>query len=364
MPTYLGRSKDKEMVAFHRDCAHSCDVEDFESLVRDATSQTPLPTLEQAFKLYQGQFLAGFSLPDAPDFDRWVEAKRQELTGAYHKLLHLLSLRYLTTGDWPKAITCLEHLRRGLVDIGEALENRDGEVVYGLLMICHALTSRLDLAAGVYREYEQQAPIAARGSATTSTLDKLHKIIQTYHPSNVRARALVAETLRRINHGTLEPRLEDALLSVYTATGARRVPKQGPRYRAMLHRAQAAAARHGASLIGTPHLLLALCAGTDETPPDIRQALPISLESMAQAVQTVLGEAGPATQMPSELTLSLQRVLQVAADIAGTAQADAVDIPHLWLALLREKDGLFSRLLAQWGMAPVEIIEQMDDERE
>lgn len=76
VPTYLGRSKDKEMVAFHRDCAHSCDVEDFEALVRDATGQTPLSTLEQAFKLYQGPFLADFSPPDAPDFDRWVEAKR------------------------------------------------------------------------------------------------------------------------------------------------------------------------------------------------------------------------------------------------------------------------------------------------
>lgn len=246
----------------------------------------------------------------------------------------------------------------------ETLENRDDEVVYGLLMIGHALTSRLDLAAGVYREYEQQAPTAARGSATASTLDKLHKIIQTYQPSNVRARALIAETLRRISHGTLEPRLEDALLSVYTATGARRAPKQGPQYRAMLHRAQAAAARHGAPLIGTSHLLLALCAGTDETTPDIRQALPISLESMAQAVQTVLGEAVPDAQAPSELTLSLQRVLHVASDIAGTAQADAVDIPHLWLALLREKDGLCSRLLAQWGIASAEILEQMDDERE
>lgn len=226
----LSRSRDG-FVEFNRNCGYTCDVEEFEGILNHATQKTDQQMLERAFGLYRGPFLENFVVQDAPAFDAWVTAKRAILTGAYHKLLHLLSTRHLTQGNWSTAIRYLERLRDGLREAqdcqGDQSASKDQEVVYGLLMICYALTSRLDLAGKLYGEYEQLRSTEAADVSTSSTIERLHRIIQTYQPSNMRGRALVAEALRRISHRTMEPRLEDALLSVYTATGAQRAPNQG-----------------------------------------------------------------------------------------------------------------------------------------
>ena len=230
--------------------------------------------------------------------------------------------------------------------------------------MCHALTYRLDLAAQVYGEYEQLQRAEAAKISSAPRLEKLHKIIQTYQPSNLRVRALVAETLRRISHRTMEPRLADALLSVYTATGAQRAPSQGAGYRVVLLRAQEEALQHGAALIGTPHLILALCDVTDRGSPNIQNSFSLSLTSLAQALRTILGEVTTNNHEPSEHTLPLQHVLQVAADVAGAARADTIDVPHLWIALVKEEHGVLSQLLEQCGVDRLHVLEQMEEDLE
>ncbi len=54
-------------------------------------SAESLPLLAEAVELYRGDFLAGFTLPDAPEFDEWqffqTEELRQKLAGALEQLV-------------------------------------------------------------------------------------------------------------------------------------------------------------------------------------------------------------------------------------------------------------------------------------
>src|SRR5574341_1335757 len=55
------------------------------------------PTLQGAVELYRGEFLAGFSLRDSPEFDEWqffkAEELRQQFASALVRLIHLCSAR-------------------------------------------------------------------------------------------------------------------------------------------------------------------------------------------------------------------------------------------------------------------------------
>lgn len=62
----------------------SSDFSDFESATADRA-------LEQAAALYQGPFLDGFSLSDAPDFERWMATTRSRLARTWTSLLHSLA---------------------------------------------------------------------------------------------------------------------------------------------------------------------------------------------------------------------------------------------------------------------------------
>ncbi len=184
---------------------------------------------------------------------------------------------------------------------------------------------------------------------------------QSYHPSNLRIRALVAEAIQRIGHRAAEPRLEDALLSIYLATGAQRALAQGAVYRAALLRDQEEAIRHGATLIGTPHLTLALCALTDTPASPIRGALPFSLQKVAEAIRTALGEGRSTSRTPTAYTLPLQHVLQLAAEVAGATRGQAIEMLHCWIALLEEEQGLLSQILAQGEVDRLAVLEQMEE---
>ena len=70
------------------------DVQRFRELLQqaagEAESAAALDFLKQAVSIYQGHFMAGFSLPDSPGFDEWQlfqsESLRNEQSGALEKL--------------------------------------------------------------------------------------------------------------------------------------------------------------------------------------------------------------------------------------------------------------------------------------
>jgi predicted ATPase/DNA-binding SARP family transcriptional activator len=60
--------------------------------------------LEQAVALYRADFLAGFTLPDAPDFDEWQFFQRETLRRSLAGVLIALATAYQEQGDWERAI--------------------------------------------------------------------------------------------------------------------------------------------------------------------------------------------------------------------------------------------------------------------
>jgi DNA-binding SARP family transcriptional activator/tetratricopeptide (TPR) repeat protein len=59
---------------------------------------------ERIIALYRGEFLAGLSLPDSPDFEDWLQIQREALHRRSLALLELLSDRHQQSGDYGKAL--------------------------------------------------------------------------------------------------------------------------------------------------------------------------------------------------------------------------------------------------------------------
>jgi DNA-binding SARP family transcriptional activator len=67
----------KKTVGFNPAAPFQLDVSDF--LTNKERSSDPLSALEKRSANYRGPFLAGLSLPDAPEFDAWLVARREKL---------------------------------------------------------------------------------------------------------------------------------------------------------------------------------------------------------------------------------------------------------------------------------------------
>jgi DNA-binding SARP family transcriptional activator/tetratricopeptide (TPR) repeat protein len=60
--------------------------------------------LEETLGVYRGEFMEGFSLEDAPEFELWLEAERERWRGVFGELCHRLSSLQVEAGETRKAI--------------------------------------------------------------------------------------------------------------------------------------------------------------------------------------------------------------------------------------------------------------------
>ena len=81
-----------------------CDVRAFDEALR-----TGRPT--NALSIYRGDFLPGFFLSDAPEFDRWVEKERKELQGRAVRAAWTAAEEASNAGN---AVACMAWSRRAL----------------------------------------------------------------------------------------------------------------------------------------------------------------------------------------------------------------------------------------------------------
>jgi DNA-binding SARP family transcriptional activator len=72
--------------------------------VLDFAGQTPALSEEKIIALYRGEFLAGLSLPDSPDFEDWLQIQRETLHRRALALLEQLSNHHEQVGDYSKAL--------------------------------------------------------------------------------------------------------------------------------------------------------------------------------------------------------------------------------------------------------------------
>jgi DNA-binding SARP family transcriptional activator len=92
--------------------------------------------LRAAAEAYRGEFLEGFSLDDAPDFDVWVEAERETWRGRINLVCERLSRLQLESGEIGEAITTAarwtehallsEEAHRRLMEAQFAIGDRSG----------------------------------------------------------------------------------------------------------------------------------------------------------------------------------------------------------------------------------------------
>ena len=97
----------RSTLAFDRDAPHWLDVAEFEANV---ASRVEIDRLEKAITLYQGDFLDGFYLPDAPLFDEWMLAQRARLRGAVLRALHAVLSHFAAEEAFDTAITYARRL--------------------------------------------------------------------------------------------------------------------------------------------------------------------------------------------------------------------------------------------------------------
>ncbi len=96
----------RDTVAFNRAAPHFLDTTAFADLLRLSSGQPAgqrAGLLRQALALYRGDFLEGFYVRDAPDFEDWALVERVRLRELALNGLDTLTLLLLESGDYPDA---------------------------------------------------------------------------------------------------------------------------------------------------------------------------------------------------------------------------------------------------------------------
>jgi predicted ATPase/DNA-binding SARP family transcriptional activator len=110
-----------QTVAFNRDSPYWLDVEVFQERVDKYTSRqgtskqgpplsTCLPELKQAVELYEGDFLKGFYVRDALEFEEWVAAQQEHFRQLAGRALDTLATYHTGQGQLPEAIGYVRRL--------------------------------------------------------------------------------------------------------------------------------------------------------------------------------------------------------------------------------------------------------------
>lgn len=125
-------------------------------LARGAEANTLRYQIETVADRYHGPFLAGLMIPDAPDFEAWIEAQRTYWSGVEAELLDRLAAQQLAEGDPAAAISALERWTS---------LNPDEETAWRRLIEAHL---RVDDVAGARRAWSRYSRIMVELDARPS----------------------------------------------------------------------------------------------------------------------------------------------------------------------------------------------------
>lgn len=100
---------ERQTVAFNRHQPYHLDTEQFLAGIGQPPTPETIPTWQTALDLYCGDFLEGFYVREAPDFEQWMLVQRAHYREAVVQGLHTLANYFDQQGDLANAIT---HTRR------------------------------------------------------------------------------------------------------------------------------------------------------------------------------------------------------------------------------------------------------------
>lgn len=98
-----------QTIAFNQQAPHWLDVDALRT-IQSVTPPMSTQAWQQVLDLYQGEFLAGFRVRNAPNFEAWVTAQQEELHEVAMQGFQQLAQRYLAEGDSPAGITTVKRL--------------------------------------------------------------------------------------------------------------------------------------------------------------------------------------------------------------------------------------------------------------
>jgi DNA-binding SARP family transcriptional activator/pimeloyl-ACP methyl ester carboxylesterase/predicted ATPase len=136
---------------------------------QDAFAPGRLGTLNTAIELYSDDFLAGFTLPDSPDFDEWQFFQRESLRQLLGQVLEQLVQAYRSQQAWDQAI---RYARRWL-----ALDTLH-EPAHRMLMRMYAWAGQQSAALRQYQECARMLD-AELGVTPEDETTELYKAIRT-----------------------------------------------------------------------------------------------------------------------------------------------------------------------------------------
>lgn len=106
-------SIDRESVALNQAMPSFVDIVQFERTVTDKNATQNIHLLQEAAELYRGDFLEGFYLRDAPEFDDWIHAQRMRYHGFAIQACQSLAAHFSRQG--PAGYACaLDYAQRQL----------------------------------------------------------------------------------------------------------------------------------------------------------------------------------------------------------------------------------------------------------
>lgn len=131
----------RKAIALHPEASVTIDVTQFATTM--SQPELPLSTLNEAMTLYQADFLAGFHIHDAPEFEEWALLWRERWRQTAVNGFATLATAYTQQGDYPAAIA---HLRR-LLQIEPWRES-----TYHDLMLLFARQDNIPAALKLYQQ--------------------------------------------------------------------------------------------------------------------------------------------------------------------------------------------------------------------
>lgn len=164
------------------------DCYEFEQALNAPLSTQTLAGLEAAISLYRGEFLAGLSLSDAPEFELWLLGEQARLRRLYERGLAETITRLIEPGDYEAALRRAQQL---------AQSNPLLEEPHAHLMWLYAKTGQRDAALAQFDHYRSLLQQELAVSPTPELVALRHQIVANQIEISSRPIA-AAKDLRRM----------------------------------------------------------------------------------------------------------------------------------------------------------------------
>lgn len=103
-------SVSRQTIAFNTASEYWLDVEVLRTTLAKLDSTADLDALEQTLELYKGDFLDGFFVREAPLFESWLAAQREQLRDLVIRGWQFLADQYLARQDYQKGVQATQRL--------------------------------------------------------------------------------------------------------------------------------------------------------------------------------------------------------------------------------------------------------------